>query len=63
MNKATRTETVFEGTYTAKKGDIDLNEFSLTESTAACVAGNNITFYLYVDDMKTAVADAEAKTV
>ena len=60
MNKATRTETVFEGTYTAKKGDIDLNEFSLS-STAACVAGNNITFYLYVDDMETAVVDADAK--
>jgi hypothetical protein len=61
-NKATRTEIVFDGTYTAKKGDIELNEFKLEQSRdAAYQATNKVTFYVYVDDMKTAVADADAK--
>jgi LysM repeat protein len=61
-NKATRTEIVFDGTYTAKKGDIELNEFKLVQTrTGAYQQTNKVTFYVYVDDMKTAVADADAK--
>jgi hypothetical protein len=65
-NKETNTKPVFEGTYTAKKGDVKLNEFIITSNTDITnklVNGNTeihkVTFYVYIDDMDTAVADAK----
>ena len=63
MNKSTSREIVFDGTYTAKKGDIKLNEFALSYASATDVYGttDKVTFYVYVDDMDTAANDADAK--
>jgi len=68
-NKATRTEIVFDGTYTAKKGDIELNEFLIkstatTSSTPAIAdiqgylnGSNKVTFHVYIDNEEVADAD------
>jgi flavodoxin len=49
---ATDRKVVFEGTYTAKKGDIKLNEFSVTGAYAGTT--NKITFYVLVDGKEVA---------
>jgi hypothetical protein len=52
-NEANR-KVVFEGTYTAKKGDLKLNEFTVTGNP---YNSGNVTFYLIVDGDE--VADAK----
>ena len=54
LNEVNR-KVVFEGTYTAKKGDVRLNSF-LVEGDAALAGTNPITFYLSIDGEE--VADA-----
>jgi hypothetical protein len=54
-NEVTR-KTVLEGVYTAKKGDLKLNEFTLS-GKAVDAASGNVTFYLIVDGDE--VADAK----
>ena len=51
----TARKTVFEGTYTAKKGDINLNKFSI--QGASLGANNKITFYLSIDGEEVADTD------
>jgi hypothetical protein len=59
IQNETNSKTVLEGTYTAKKGgDIDLNKFYIYKN--GYTANNNKpTFYLYIDDMDTPVADTD----
>ena len=60
-NKASDRKPVFEGTYTAKKGTVKLNEFLLegddTKLTDPVMAKNKITFYVLIDGEE--VADAK----
>ena len=52
------TKTVFDGTYTAKKNDVNLTDF-LVKADDAVASGVSITFYLYVDGKE--VADTRIK--
>ncbi|MBO7505393.1 hypothetical protein J6T66_04645 [bacterium] len=60
MNKETNRYTVLEGTYTAKKQDIYLNEFSVTYSSSLSNLNDktSVRFYLTIDGDE--VADAKA---
>ena len=53
----TNTKVVFDGTYTAKKADIDLNKFIVTTGSAIN-ADHKVKFYLYIDGEEIADADA-----
>jgi hypothetical protein len=57
-NEATR-KVVFEGTYTAKKGDLKLNEFTVTGNP---YNSGSVTFYLIVDGDEVADAKLDNKT-
>jgi purine-nucleoside phosphorylase len=52
-NKESNRKVVFEGTYTAKKGDVKLNEFAIAKlaSPTSTINRNKdkVTFYLTVD--------------
>ena len=52
------TKTVFDGTYTAKKSDVNLTEF-LVKTDSPVATGVSVTFYLYIDGKE--VADARIK--
>jgi len=69
-NRDSQRKTIFNGEYTAKKGDVKLNEFLITANDAtgvnkAITSGasadfkNKVTFYVFVDDMDNEVADAK----
>ena len=60
LNKETNRYTVLEGTYTAKKQDIYLNEFSVTYSSSLSNLNDktSVRFYLTIDGDE--VADAKA---
>ena len=55
-NNESNRKVVFDGTYTAKKGDIKLNEFTV-QGNANPVTGSTVTFYLSIDGEE--VADAK----
>jgi hypothetical protein len=55
MNDDTNEGVVFDGTYTAKKSDINLNKFYM--SGAANPAGVKVTYYLYVEGKDVASVD------
>jgi hypothetical protein len=61
IRQQTSRKVVFDGTYTAKKGDIDLNKFEVTGT--APKANNDITFYLFVNGEEVADADLNEKEV
>ena len=59
----TSRKVVFDGTYKAKKGDIDLNKFYVTSDNATSTAAttdskNKVTFYLFIDGEEVADTDA-----
>jgi hypothetical protein len=56
-NNESNRKVIFDGEYTAKKGGIKLNEFSVSGPAAGTVTGADITFYLFVDGDE--VADAK----
>jgi hypothetical protein len=64
-NRDSQRKTIFNGEYTAKKGDVKLNEFLITanSATGGLLSGTNInnkvTFYVFVEDMDEEVADAK----
>jgi hypothetical protein len=61
VTQKTTKRTVFDGTYTAKKNDVYLNEFIIEETTAKHLnSKDDITFYLYIDGK--AVADSTLKS-
>lgn len=60
MNKETNRLVVFDGKYTAKKGDVELNEFAIYNTYNLATNGNSVTFYVYVDGDE--VADAKVPT-
>jgi len=53
----TARKTVFEGTYTARKSDIDLNKFAIAGTENALGASNTVTFYLFIDGEEVADTD------
>ena len=57
LKDETSRKTVFEGTYTAKKGAIDLNKFTVTANSNPLVGKNKVTFYLSVDGEEVADTD------
>ena len=63
-NDSGKLKTLYKGTYTAKKWEVDLNEFAFIYSGdfAAAIehpAKNDIEFYLYIDGEEVASADAK----
>jgi hypothetical protein len=46
--ESTKSKTIFDGTYTAKKQDLYLNTYKLEQATALG-ADTEITFHLYID--------------
>ena len=61
IRQQTSRKVVFDGTYTAKKGDIDLNKFEVTGT--APKTNNDVTFYLFVNGTEVADADVNEKEV
>jgi hypothetical protein len=64
MNKETNKKVVFDGTYTAKKGDITLNAYEITRiAPTSAIMGNTelakdkITFYVSIDGKEVANID------
>lgn len=45
----TNRKVVFDGTYTAKKADIDLNKFTISTGSAHTATNHKATFYLFID--------------
>ena len=58
LKNETNRKVVFDGTYTAKKADIDLNKFTVNAKSNAFDGKNKVTFYLFIDGEE--VADANA---
>jgi hypothetical protein len=52
----TTRKVVFDGTYTAKKGDVKLNTVSISGNTATPLSGD-ITFYVFIDGEEIATLD------
>ena len=57
LNETNR-KVVFDGTYTAKKGDVYLNTARIITGTAWPSAGNDVTFYLFIDGDEVTDLDA-----
>ena len=57
LQNETAKKVVFDGTYTAKKGDIDLNKFTVTANSNALAGQNKVTFYLSIDGDEVADTD------
>ena len=49
LTNTTDKKVVFDWTYTAKKGDVELNEFAIYNDYNLTTKGNKVTFYVYVD--------------
>ena len=58
LQNETNRKVVFDGTYTAKKADIDLNKFAI--AWAGIGNGHKVTFYLFVDGEEVADTDVFA---
>jgi glutamate formiminotransferase len=54
LRQKTTTKTIFEGTYTAKKQDIYLNEFEIVNAKTGLALGDDVTFYLSIDGEEVA---------
>ena len=62
LNNDTDVKTVFDGTYTAKKADVNLTEF-FVDGSANLLTGTTATFYLYVDGKNVADVRLKAGTL
>ena len=60
INGETSRKVVFDGTYTAKKGTVNLNNFQV-QWTQEASDKNDITFYLYIDGEEVADADLNSE--
>nr|MBR6099813.1 hypothetical protein [bacterium] len=61
LEKQSARKTIFDGTYTAQKQDLWLNEFAVNLADAADVNGS-ISFYLSIDGKEVASQDWTANT-
>jgi hypothetical protein len=57
LTNETSRKVVFDGTYTAKKADVDLNEFWVTGSEGS-LSDYDLTFYVFVDGEEVGNTDA-----
>ena len=49
LTNETNRKVVFDGTYTARKSDLDLNKFTILSGSAPLQGKNKVTFYLFID--------------